>query len=124
MTVVDALGAAKLVPLVIAPHGAVLTHEGGSIPISRTYATARSIEFDALVIAGSPGTVQAKILVDEVFRHFKGIAVLPQGTDLLVRAGVGDGAEGVLRGSQASELAASLIESLGEHRVWNRDVVV
>ncbi|BBX69975.1 catalase [Mycolicibacterium psychrotolerans] len=123
-TVVDALGAAKLVPLVIAAHGGTLAHEGGSVPISRTYATARSIEFDALVIAGSPGTVQAKILVDEVFRHFKGIAVLPQGTDLLVRAGVSEGAEGVLSGSEASALATSLIESLGEHRVWSRDVAV
>lgn len=123
-TVVDALRAAKLVPLVIAPHGGTLAHEGGTIPISRTYATARSIEFDALVVGGSPGTVQAKILVDEVFRHFKGIAALPQGTDLLTRAGVADDAAGVLSGSEASALAASLIESLGQHRAWSRDVAV
>ena len=96
----------------------------GSVPISRTCATARSIEFDSLVIAGSPANVQTKRLVDEVCRRFKGIAVLPQGTDLLVRAGVGDGAAGVLSGSEASALAASLIECLGEHRVWSRYVAV
>ncbi|TFV56278.1 catalase [Mycobacterium sp. PS03-16] len=121
-TAVDALGSAKLVPLVVAPHGGTLTHEGGSVPVSRTYATARSIEFDAVVIAGSPATVQAKILVDEMFRHFKGIAVLPQGSDLLGRAGVDAAAEGVLSGSDPAALVASLIESLGEHRVWSRDI--
>ena len=68
--------------------------------------------------------MQAKILVDEVFRHFKGIAVLPQGADLLTRAGVADGAAGVLDGSDAAALASALIESLGEHRVWGRDVAV
>jgi catalase len=118
--VVAALGEAKLVPLVIAPHGGTLTHEGGSVPISRTYATARSIEFDALVISGSPTAVQAKILVDEAFRHFKGLAVLPQGTDLLARAGVGTDAEGVLGGAEPTALVTSLVESLGEHRVWGR----
>ena len=123
-TVVDALGAAKLVPLVIAPHGGALTNGDQSVPISRTYATARSIEFDAVVIAGSAAAVQAKILVDEAFRHFKGIAVLPQGADLLVRAGATDGAEGVLSGSDASALAASLIESMGEHRVWDRAIIL
>lgn len=35
-----------------------------------------------------------------------------------------DDAAGVLSGSEASALAASLIESLGEHRVWGRDVAV
>lgn len=123
-TVVDALGAAKLVPLVIAPHGGALTNGDQSVPISRTYATARSIEFDAVVIAGSAAAVQAKILVDEAFRHFKGIAVLPQGADLLVRAGATDGAEGVLSGSDASALADSLIESMGEHRVWDRAIIL
>ncbi|WP_422743860.1 catalase [Mycobacterium sp. WMMD1722] len=120
--VVDAVGAAKLVPLVIAPHGGTLTHEGGSVPISRTYTTARSIEFDAVVLAGSPATVQAKILLEEVFRHFKGIGVLPQGADLLARAGVDASAEGVLSAEEPEALATTLIESLGEHRVWSRDV--
>jgi catalase len=120
--VVDALGAAKLVPLVIAPHGGTLDHDGGSVPVSRTYATARSIEFDGLVLAGSPGTVQAKILVDEAFRHFKALGVLPHGADLLASAGVGADADGVLSASDPADLAASLIEGLGEHRVWSRVV--
>jgi len=75
---VDALGAADQVPLVIAAHGGTLDHDGGSVPISRTYTTVRSIEFDALVLAGSSTTVQAKILVDEAFRHYKALGVLPR----------------------------------------------
>ncbi|BBY18926.1 catalase [Mycolicibacterium litorale] len=120
--VVEALGAAKLVPLVIAPHGGTLDHDGGRVPISRTYATARSIEFDGLVLAGSPATVQAKILVDEAFRHYKALAVLPHGADLLASSGVGADSEGVLSASDPAGLVASLIEGLGEHRVWSRVV--
>lgn len=119
-SVVDALGAAKLVPLVIAPHGGTLGHDGGSVPVSRTYSTGRSIEFDAVVVAGSPTGAQAKTLVDEVFRHFKALAVLPQGEDLLARAAIQTDAEGVLTGSDPAALVTSLIENLGEHRVWGR----
>ncbi|OBK76674.1 catalase [Mycobacterium sp. 1274761.0] len=121
--VVAALGAADVVPLVIAPHGGTLDHDGDSVPVSRTYATSRSIEFDALVLAGTPATVQARILVDEAFRHFKALAVLPQGEELLAAAGVAADADGVLTASEASALAATLLEGLGEHRVWNRVVV-
>lgn len=119
---VDALGEADQVPLVIAAHGGTLDHDGGSVPISRTYATARSIEFDALVLAGSPTTVQAKILVDEAFRHFKALAVLPQGADLLALSGVSSDTDGVLSGSEPASLATSLLEGLAEHRVWSRAV--
>lgn len=119
---VGALGEADLVPLVIAAHGGTLDHDGGSVPVSRTYGTARSIEFDALVLAGSPATVQAKILVDEAFRHFKALGVLPQGAELLASSGVGADSEGVLTASDPASLAASLIEGLGEHRVWTRVV--
>ncbi|KUI31428.1 catalase [Mycobacterium sp. GA-2829] len=119
---VDALGEADLVPLVIAPHGGTLDHDGGSVPISRTYATARSIEFDGLVLAGSPATVQAKILVDEAFRHFKALGVLPQGADLLAKAGVTADVDGVLEAPEPAGLATALIESLGRHRVWSRVV--
>ncbi len=44
---VAAITAAKLVPLVFAPHGGTVGHDGVSVPISRTYFTGRSIEVDA-----------------------------------------------------------------------------
>ena len=84
---VAAITAAKLVPLVFAPHGGTVGHDGISVPIARTYFTGRSIEVDALLIAGSPSETNARILVDEAFRHLKAIAVLPAGADLLAAAG-------------------------------------
>ena len=47
-----ALDAAGIVPLVIAPAGGFLGGTDGGIPVQRTYLTARSTEFDAVLIAG------------------------------------------------------------------------
>ncbi|GAA3290678.1 catalase CatB [Streptomyces cinereospinus] len=51
----QAVLAAGMVPLVIAPSGGRLDPEGEPITVQRTFATARSIEFDALLLAGVPG---------------------------------------------------------------------
>ena len=48
-----ALDAAGIVPLVIAPSGGFLGGTDGGIPVQRTYLTARSTEFDAVLVAGS-----------------------------------------------------------------------
>lgn len=40
-----------MVPLVIGPTGGML---GGTLPVQRTYVTARSVEFDALLVASAP----------------------------------------------------------------------
>ena len=56
------------------------------MPISRTYFTGRSIEVDAVLIAGSPEDANARIIVDEAFRHLKPIGVLPpDGTPWFLR---------------------------------------
>ena len=117
---VAAIAAADLVPLVTASHGGMLPNGDAALPISRTYGTGRSVEFDALVLAGSPPDTGARIMVDEAFRHLKAIGVLPQGEGLLATAGVSAEGEGVLTGSDPAQLAEALIDSLGEHRVWNR----
>ncbi len=119
---VTAVAAAKLVALLIAPQGGTLDSEGVSLTVSRTYSTARSVEFDAVLIAGSPADARARIVVDEAFRHFKPIGVLPQGTDLLAMAGVPPQAEGVFADSNATQIVESLVASLEEHRVWSRAV--
>ncbi len=79
-----AITAAKLVPLVFAPHGGTL---GDGVPISRTYFTGRSVEVDAVLVAGSPADANARIIVDEAFRHLKPLGVLPPGAPLLVVSG-------------------------------------
>ncbi len=118
--IVATTAAAKLVPHVIASHGGTLDDDSGNLPVSRTYSTGRSVEFDAVVVAGSPADSRAAIMVNEAFRHLKAIAVLPAGTELLARAGVSADGEGVLTDSNPARVAESLIGSLGEHRVWNR----
>ena len=39
-----------MVPLLIAPHGGMV----GDLPVQRTFATGRSVEFDAVLLAGAP----------------------------------------------------------------------
>jgi catalase len=118
---VAAITAAKLVPLVFASHGGTLDRNGGP-PVSRTYSTGRSIEVDAVLVAGSPTEAGARTLVDEAFRHLKPLGVLPQGTNLLATAGVPAEGEGIFSGSDASDIVSSLVAGLEEHRVWNRVV--
>jgi catalase len=117
-----ALISAKLVPLVFAPHGGTLDHDGAPVPISRTYSTGRSVELDAVLLAGSPAEPNARILLDEAFRHLKPIGVLPQGADLLATVGVSSDKEGIFDGSDPSSIVDSLVSGLEEHRVWDRVV--
>jgi catalase len=119
---VAALIASKLVPLVFAPHGGTLEHDGVPVPISRTYATGRSVEVDAVLLAGSPAEANARVLIDEVFRHLKPIGVLPQGADLLATAGVSAEGAGIFAGSEPSSIVDSLVSGLEQHRVWDRVV--
>jgi catalase len=117
---VAALTSAKLVPLVFAPHGGTLGQDGVSLPISRTYETGRSVEIDAVLVAGSPAGASARIIVDEAFRHLKPVGVLPAGAKLSAAAGVSAEADGVFTESNASSIVDSLIAGLEEHRVWDR----
>jgi catalase len=119
-TAVAAITAAKLVPVVFAPHGGTLNHDGVGLPVARTYFTGRSVEVDAVLVAGSPAEANARILVDEAFRHLKLVGVLPPGADLLAAAGVLPDAPGVFAESDPSHIVESLIAGLELHRVWDR----
>ncbi|MCV7282188.1 catalase [Mycolicibacterium flavescens] len=119
---VTAIANAKNVPFVVATHGGTLEHDGGAIPVSRTYATARSVEFDAILIAGSPANAKAKTIVDEMYRHHKAIAMLPEGTGLAAVAAVPTDGPGLFSGDSATTLVQSLLDALGQHRVWDRVV--
>ena len=136
--VLAAVAAEGMVPLVIAPHGGKL---GGSVVIQRTYLTARSTEFDAIVVAatGTPApdavdSLDAKagnpeghpsldprvtILLAEAFRHAKAIGALGDGGPVLAAAGVPADAPGVVVGSPA-EVTAGVSGLLASHRVWER----
>ncbi|MFD7256025.1 catalase, partial [Streptomyces sp. NPDC059895] len=49
----EAVLGAGMVPLVVAPTGGKLGADGSALTVQRTYATARSVEFDGLLVVGA-----------------------------------------------------------------------
>ena len=140
-TVRTAVLAAGMVPLLIGPHGGVL--ENG-MAVQRTFLTARSVEFDAVLLAGGPPPApdalpsrdakagqasptgldpRVTLLVDEAFRHAKVIGAWGAGVQGLTHAGYAADDVGVVTGEDASEVFAQVLELLGAHRVWDRFMV-
>jgi catalase len=113
---------------VIAPHGGQLTDGGDVEIVERTFATGRSIEFDAIVVAdGAPkdGDFRALVMLQEAFRHVKAVGAWGDGVEVLRTAGIDVEAPGVLTGEKADKtLAAGLIGALGRHRAWDRTPLV
>lgn len=134
----DAVQAAGMVPLVVAPFGGTL--EGG-ITVQRTYLTGRSVEFDAVIVAGTTAPapdaaagLDAKaaapspdgladprvvLLLQEAFRHAKAIGGTGNAEAVLGAAGIGAEAAGVVIGEPAA-VVEQLSDLLAEHRVWDR----
>ncbi|MFD9569119.1 catalase [Streptomyces sp. NPDC059982] len=144
-----AVRAAGMMPLVIAPTGGALGTGKNAVTVQRTFATARSTEFDALLIAGAPapaadadgardakagagrgknrrGTAPATtdprvlLLVSEMFRHAKAIGGWAGAGAVLQEAGVPAGAPGVVDASTPADAAKALAALVAEHRVWDR----
>ncbi|MEU0667943.1 catalase [Streptomyces lavendulocolor] len=135
---------AGMVPLVIAPAGGKIGATGPDpVTVQRTFATARSIEFDALVLAGVPapgsdayGARDAKagdagqaataldprllLMISEAYRHAKAIGGWAGAESLLEAAGVPAGAPGVVTGDSGETVLAGITRLLGRHRVWDR----
>ena len=77
-----ALEAAGAVLHVIAPHGGTVSKGRNTEIVERTFLTTRSIEFDAIVVAGGAGSlvdIKTIILLQETFRHCKAIAAWGDG---------------------------------------------
>ena len=109
---VAAVDAAGMVPLVVGEHGGKL----GDVPISRTYDTARSVEFDAVVVADTPDRYEVDVLRAEVFHQCKAIVLL----DSLENVRVDTSAPGVVTVSSLSGAVDQLIPLMRGHRVWER----
>ncbi|MFJ5812063.1 catalase [Streptomyces sp. NPDC093093] len=141
-TVRQAVRDAGMVPLLIAPAGGMIDSDGGDpLTIQRTFATARSIEFDALLIAGTPGrgadaygARDAKVvdteptptdprlplLLNEAFRHGKAIGAWAGGEAVLSAANIPSDAAGVVQGDSGSAVLEQVVRLMGSHRVWER----
>ncbi|MEU7619479.1 catalase [Micromonospora rifamycinica] len=130
------VSAAGMVPLVIAAHGGTVD----GLTVQRTFATGRSVELDALLLAGAPapapdarpardakaGAADATVvdprvllLVQECWRHAKVIGAWGDGVRVLELAGVA-GAAGVLTGDSGTGVLADAQPLLAAHRVWER----
>ncbi|CAM5727706.1 catalase CatB [Streptomyces violaceorubidus] len=122
---------AGMVPLVVAPTGGTLGSGDAALTVQRSYVTARSVEFDAVLIAGTPemggdaytprdykagpapagpGTIDPRVslLLSEAFRHGKAIGVWAGGEPALQASGVPADASGCRR------------RRLRTRRPWNR----
>ncbi|MGW6746133.1 catalase [Streptomyces sp. NPDC055025] len=135
---------AGMVPLVIAPAGGKLDSEGEPIAVQRTYATTRSVEYDALLLAGVPGPgadaygardakagngtpangratdPRVLLMLTEAFRHGKAIGGWAGAESVLDTAGIPADAPGVVRGSDGAGTLEQITRLLGHHRVWER----
>ncbi|MEU4358292.1 catalase [Streptomyces virginiae] len=131
---------AGMVPLVIASAGGVLGADGDPVTVQRTFATARSVEFDALVFAGAPaagadaygardakaadpgpavGDPRVLALLTEAYRHGKVLAGWDGAEALFEAAGISVGEPGVIV-TDAAQGLPRLMELLAAHRVWER----
>jgi catalase len=113
---------------VIAPSGGELTKGRHVEIVERTFATGRSVEFDAIVVAdGAPrdGDFRALVMLQEAFRHLKAVGAWGDGVEVLRAAGIDPQAPGVLTGKKANaKLAAATVAALGMHRAWDRAPLV
>ncbi|RSS78517.1 catalase [Streptomyces sp. WAC06614] len=132
-----------LLPLVIAPTGAALDGDGHGEPVAvqRTFATARSVEYDAVVLTGAPrpaadavGARDAEaglpttadldprlvLLLTEAYRHGKAIAGWNGGEQALAAAGIAADGPGIIIGDSGPAVLDALAGALEQHRVWDR----
>lgn len=133
-----------MAPVVIAPTGGKLEAPGTDpIVVQRTFATARSIEFDAILLAGAPvpaadahpgrdakaaAPADARHAVDprvillltEAWRHAKAIGAWGDGELALRAAGIPSESLGVIVEEDGMLALSQVAELLGTHRVWDR----
>lgn len=139
-TLLGQINSRGMKPLLLAPTGGTL--KDGS-PVDRTLLTARSIEFDAVVIADAlrPGPdaqvdldakAQGKdphlsaaldprliLLVQECFRHAKAMVLVDSESNLFRAAGLPEEAPGLVTCSLADAVDKT-VSFLNTHRAWER----
>ena len=129
---------AGMVPLIVAPTGGKL---GESLDVQRTYLTAASVEFDAIIVAtagapaadatdsrdakagdpSGPSSVDPRVakIVAEIWRHAKALGAVGDGQLVLEGAGLSVDAPGVSVGD-ANAVVSDLVTFLASHRAWDR----
>ena len=118
------LDKADVVPMVVAPAGGRLKSGRRTLVVERTFDTARSIEFDAVVVAGGAlarADIKAVVLLHEMLRHCKPLAAWGDGRAALSNMDISFDDPGVLVSDDVSSaFGEELLAALGLHRVWAR----
>lgn len=112
---------AGMVPLLVAPTGGRLGEGSESIAVERTYATMRSVEFDAVVLTeGIESSLEVDLLISESWRHLKAIAACGDAKHLVEEPGIMLDDPGIFCEAEPGEVTQQLVKALSEHRVWAR----
>jgi catalase len=130
-TLRDGLVALGATVYVIAAKGGSLAARGRGKEgpaVDRTVATTRSVEYDALVVAGGNGSAAtvandpwAAVNLGEAFRHHKPIAAWGEGRQVLEAVGIAEDAPGVVTAENGNKtFVRALAEAMGWHRHWDR----
>jgi catalase len=110
--------------LVIAPNGGELRRGQRVEIVERTFATARSIEFDAVLVAGRTqptNNIRATVLLQEAYRHCKAMGAWGTGVQQLELAGIDSTAPGVVVADSVNRsYAKTVFDAVGLHRAWDR----
>jgi catalase len=121
---VKAVGALGVTALVVAPVGGILKAGRRQVTVDRTFATARSIEFDAIVVAAGTKPapdIKLVVLLQEAFRHCKAIAAWGDGAAVLKAARIPVKGPGIAVAEDVDKtFTATLATALGLHRAWER----
>ena len=139
----QAVFAGGMTPLIIAPRGGTLGDDAGEpVPVQRTFLTARSVEFDAILVAASPAPApdavaskdaksaartddaavdpRVALLLTEAYRHAKAIGAWGSGARALSAAGCDTEAPGIVVHDDPQVVLTQVVDLMGEHRVWKR----
>ena len=134
-TVRQAILDAGMVPLVIAARAGTRDPDGDPLAVQRTFATARSIEFDAILLAGAPapasdayGARDAKadddlaaagvdsrvlLMLTEAYRHGKALGAWADGAEALEAVGISTDAPGVVAADEVGPVVESVDRTAG-----------
>ncbi|MVP02033.1 catalase [Paenibacillus lutrae] len=148
-SVLTALKEAGAIPEIVSTQlGPISTEGGATFEAVHTLLTSDSLLFDAVYVAGGAQSVdelktdpKAANFIREAYQHYKTIAVVGEGSELLIAAGVAApesaaavasgtptaGVPGVITASDAGDMSAfneAFVAAIAEHRHWARPMHV
>ncbi|KRB76567.1 catalase [Nocardioides sp. Root190] len=134
---VETIADHHMVALVIAPHAGKLSD--GTV-VQRTFSGSRSVEYDALLVAGRPAPApdalpardakaddpaqpldpRVRLMLEECYRHAKAIGVWGGGIEALEAAGVPADAAAIVSGATPAAVLEEVEQLMRGHRAWER----